>query len=61
MIFGKKKPMLEPSYDVGALRADLEGIVTRAASAGLRHWVIEGALADAATAVATRHAAVAPL
>jgi hypothetical protein len=58
-MFGRKK--LEPAYDVAALRSELESLCERARNAGLRHYVIEGVLQDAATAVRSRHAATAPL
>jgi hypothetical protein len=48
-------------FSVAELRSEIERVVDQARSAGLRHYVIESALQDAARAVATRHAATAPI
>jgi hypothetical protein len=62
MIFWRKSTMKSDSvFSVAELRSEIERVVDQARSAGLRHYVIESALQDAARAVATRHAATAPI
>jgi hypothetical protein len=58
-MFGRKK--IDPAFTVAELRSELESLVDRARNAGLRHYFIESALQDAATAVRVRHAASTPL
>jgi hypothetical protein len=59
-MFGRKK-QLDPAFGLAELRSEIEYLVERSRNAGLRHYVIEQALQDAATAVRVKHAATAPI
>jgi hypothetical protein len=64
MIFGRKKAMqqnIDPALAAAELRSALERAVEEARACGVRHWTIESALEDAATAVRMKHAANSPL
>jgi hypothetical protein len=62
MIFKwRKSKMKSELFSVAELRAAIEHVVERARNAGLRHYFIESALEDAATAVRVENAATAPI
>jgi hypothetical protein len=50
-----------PTFGLAELRSEIERAVESARAAGLRHYVIELALQDAAKVVATRHAMTTPI
>ena len=60
MIFKWRKAM-KTVFGLAELRSEIERVVEQGRNAGLRHYVIEQALQDAAKVVATRHAATAPI
>jgi hypothetical protein len=55
------KKNVDPVFSVAELRAELERIAERARNAGLRHYLIESALQDAAMAIRMKYAATSPL
>jgi hypothetical protein len=63
MIFWKRKTNMthDPAFALAEMRTAIAEIVDKGHAAGLRHFMIERALEDAAKVVATRHAMTTPI